>query len=522
MNLEQVSKIYFIGMGGIGMSAAAGLAGEQGFVVLGSDAHTIYPPAKDVLDQHGIEVGVGYSADRIAGSGADLFVVSSGEDQHNPEVAWLLGQNIPYVSFCELLHELAQDKIRVVVSGTHGKSTTAGLLGHIFKNIDDSSFMVGAVLKNYSANFYSGQGHYFIFEGDEYKSTFDDPTPKMHYYKGDVLVLTNLEFDHPDVFANLEEIKQEFQELVARLPDDGIVVYNADDKNLADVVYREGKRAFGFSLHNPSDMQATDITYTDAGAIFTIINKLDPDNTRSERYEISLPGEINVYNALSAIATLRALGFEPELVQQYLLSYTGLKRRFDVLLEGPITIIDDYAHHPTAVRETLEAARMRLGQTQSLELSSFAKASADKGVMSQEVGQDTYKSDIHNSKLITHNSVLWAVYEPHTYSRTRATLGELAKSFGSADQVLLAPMYGARETGTDPGVSNEQVLEAIAEHQPNTRLLKDKQEAVDILKAEAKSGDIIVVMAVGSFNHLAYELSDWLQTNSKSQNANIK
>ncbi len=504
MNLDNIHKIYFIGMGGIGMSAAAGLAKEHGLSVLGSDASNIYPPAKDVLDMHGIEVGVGYNKERIASSGADLFVVSSGEDVHNPEVAWLISQNIPYISFCELLHELAQDKIRIVVAGTHGKSTTAGLLGHIFRNIDDSSFMVGAVLKNYDANFYSGQGHYFIFEGDEYKSTFDDPTPKMHYYKGDVLVLTNLEFDHPDVFANLEEIKQEFQELVAGLPDDGIIVYNADDKNLADVVYREGKRAFGFSLHNSSDLQATSITYTESGAIFTIVNRLDPDNTRSERYETSLPGEINIYNALAAIATLRALGFEPELVQKYLLSYIGVKRRFDVLLESPITIIDDYAHHPTAVRETLEAARMCLGQTRNTEfqISNF-KFQIEKP-----------KSQMISSTL-PHDSVLWAVYEPHTYSRTRATINELAESFGSADQVLLAPMYGAREAGTDPGITNQEVMEAIGVHQPNVRLLKNKQEAIDILKADALPGDIIVVMAVGSFNRLAYELKEWAENSNR-------
>lgn len=357
MDLEQIRKIYFIGMGGIGMSAAAGLAKEQGFEVAGSDAVTVYPPARDVLEEHDIEIGIGYSAERIAGSNADLYVVSAGEDHHNPEVAWLIENNYEYVSFCELLYELSKDKLRVVVSGTHGKSTTAGLLGHLLRSMDDSSFMVGAVLKNYSTNFYSGNGHYIVFEGDEYKSLFDDQTPKMHYYKADLLVLTNLEFDHPDVFSNLDEIKEEFRQLVANLPDDGIVIYNADNQNLADIVYREARRAFTFGLHNTADMQATNIVYGEGETSFGVINRLDPDNTRTEHYTVELPGELNVYNALAALTAVRSLGFQPELVQKYLGEYTGLKRRFDVLLEEPVTIVDDYAHHPTAVKETLEAAR---------------------------------------------------------------------------------------------------------------------------------------------------------------------
>ncbi len=476
MDLQQVRKIYFIGMGGIGMSAAAGLAKEQGFEVAGSDAATVYPPARDVLEQHGIEIGIGYSAERVAQSNADLFVVSSGEDETNPEVKWLIDAGETYISFCELLYQLSQDKIRVVVAGTHGKSTTSGLLGHMLKCIDDSSFMVGAVLKNYETNFHSGQGHYIVFEGDEYKSTFDDPTPKMHYYKGDLLVLTNLEFDHPDVFKDLDEIKEEFRELIAGLPDDGLVIYNADIQNLADIVYREARRAFTFGIHNSADMQAVNIVYKEGETEFDVVNKLDPDNVRTEHYTTQLLGELNVYNALAALSATRALGFQPELVQRYLQDYVGVKRRFDILLEAPVTVVDDYAHHPTAVKETLEAARK------------------------SHVG-------MHGGA-----GRLWAIFQPHTYSRTLATINELAESFGLADEVLLAPMYAARESGTRPGITDEEVLRRIQEHQPNTRLVHNAPEALELLKAEVKAGDIVIVMAVGSFNRLAYDYVEYLQT----------
>ncbi len=474
MNITHIQKIYFIGMGGIGMSAAAGLAKEQGFEVLGSDAATIYPPAKDVLEKHDIHVFIGYSAENVKQSKADLFVVSSGEDEKNPEVAWLLSEDISYISFAELLYELSKDKVRVVVAGTHGKSTTAGLLGHVLHKIDDSSFMVGAVLKDYDTNFYSGQGHYIVFEGDEYKSTFNDPTPKMHYYRGDMLVLTNLEFDHPDMYQDLDEIKGEFRDLIANIPDDGLIIYNADDSNLADVTYREQGRSFTFGLHNSAHMRVTDITYHDDGSTFSLQNRLDPDNTKTERYEISLPGEINVYNALASITALRALGFQPELIQQHLLTYSGVKRRFDVLLEGPIIVVDDYAHHATAVKETLLAARKRF----------------------------------FNESNLKSKGKLWAVFEPHTYSRTQATLPELAESFNEADLVLLAPMYAAREKGAHVDITDNEVLKAIQVNQPSTRLVLDKEDAFNILRKEAKAGDVVVVMAVGSFNRLAHELAE--------------
>lgn len=452
------------------MSAAAGLAQEQGYEVVGSDAATVYPPAKTVLEEHGITILSGYHREHVATSGADLYVVSAGESVQNPEVAWLIEEGISFVSFPELLYELSKEKLRIVVAGTHGKSTTSGWLGHALRQIDDSSYMVGAVLQGYNANFYSGTGHYFVFEGDEYKATVDDATPKMHYYKGDMLVLTNLEFDHPDVFANLDEIKTEFRELVANVPDDGLIIYNGDNADLADVVYRETGRSFTFGIHHAAHMQASEILYHGSGSTFAVINRLDPENTRTERYEIGLPGEINIYNALAVITTLRALGFQQELVQKHLLSYSGVKRRFEVVHEGSVTVVDDYAHHPTAVRETLEAAKTRFPHAR-----------------------------------------VWAIFEPHTYSRTKATLQDLVESFDAADQVLLAHIYGARERQNSVGITDDEVFEAVSQHYTHIRPVATKADALAILEKELAPGDVVIVMAVGSFNRLAYELAEWLQ-----------
>lgn len=466
MNLDTTEKIYFIGIGGIAMSATAGIAKEKGFMVSGSDSAHMYSPSKDVLDNYKIQYSVGYAAEHIKNAQPDIVIISAGETIVNPEVAYAIDNDIPYFSFCELLNELSKDQLRIVVCGTHGKSTTSGLLGHMLKNIDDSSFMVGAVLQDYATNFHYGQGHYFVFEGDEYKATFDDPTPKFHYYKPDIVVLNNLEFDHPDMFQDLEEIKREFSHLIDNMTADGIIIYNADDPNLHDLVYSHNVRSFGFSLHDKAEMQVTDIQYMADRTEFKVLNTINKDKYIKEGYSILLPGEMNVRNAMTAVTTLRAIGFEPELIQIFLAGYHGVKRRFEYMGEkNGIIVIDDYAHHPTAIRETLESARTLY---------------ADKKI--------------------------WAVYEPHTFSRAEATLKQLETSFNTANEVLIAPIYAARENVSYAHINSEQLVAAIKKEQPYVRKVEDKQDAMRVLKEEAKAGDIIIIMAVGSFNKLAREL----------------
>lgn len=190
VSLENVHSLYFIGIGGVGMSAAAGLAKAAGFDVSGSDSANLYPPASDSLKASKIPYATPYDASHIGSH--DLYVVSAGEGEQNPEVAAVYAKSLPHCGFAELLYLLNRDRIRIVVAGTHGKSTTTGLIGTLLHGIDSSPFMVGAVLQDTGTNFEPGDGHYAVFEGDEYKAEFDDPTPKFHSYRADVLVLTNL------------------------------------------------------------------------------------------------------------------------------------------------------------------------------------------------------------------------------------------------------------------------------------------------------------------------------------------
>lgn len=474
LSLENVNSIYFIGIGGVGMSAAAGIAAQLGFEVRGSDSKALYDPAKSVLENNDIEYSAGYSAENIKNNPADLYVASSGEGLTNPEVAYLNEEGIEVHSFSEVLAALAADKLRIVVAGTHGKSTTTGFLGKTLQEIDDSSFMTGAVLQQDNTNFHVGEGHYFTFEGDEYKALYDDPTPKFHQYNADILLLTNLEFDHPDIFSSLDEMKDEFRQLIANMPHDGLVVFNADDINLAQLVHESNIGNVSFGLHNNANFYAQNITAGENGTVFDVAWQKDVAQGQEEykkepiveSYQINLFGEINVYNALGVIAMLRTLGFSEEQVQDGLSSYYGVKRRFEYIGEkNGIKVFDDYAHHPTAVLETLKAARTKFP-----------------------------------------NQKIWAVFEPHTFSRTQATLPELAKAFESADEVLLAEIYPAREIKNEATISGTQVVEEIKKNHEHVRLVNTKPEALEILQSEAKPGDVVIVMAVGDFNLLAQDL----------------
>jgi UDP-N-acetylmuramate--L-alanine ligase len=475
INLENVNKIYFVGIGGIAMSAVASIAKSFEYEVSGSDSKEVYSPAKDVLRNSEINFNLGYDKSNIENAKADLYILSAGEGPENPEVKYILDNDLPRGGFAELLFKFSEEKLRIVVAGTHGKSTTTGLLGYVFKSLDDSSFVAGGVLRNLESNFYLGDGHYFIFEGDEYKSEFDDPTPKFNYYNPDILVLTNLEYDHPDVFESLEALEEEFRILIEKLPPDAIIVYNADNASISRLVHESNIASVSFGIDNEADFKVEQIQYSADFTTIEVMNKLSKTISskllgQTEQYKTQLPGKINVYNSLAAIATLRALGFAQENIALDLLSYQGVKRRFEVVgVKNGITLVDDYAHHPTAVKETLDAARLK-----------------------------------YSSKKI------WAVFEPHTFSRTEATLEDLAKSFGAADEVLISEIYPAREKKSNSTIKSESVVQAIGLHHEHIRLVESKASALDVLKKEAKPGDIVIVMAVGNFNRLVYELKEVL------------
>jgi UDP-N-acetylmuramate--alanine ligase len=262
-------------------------------------------------------------------------------------------------------------------------------------------------------------------------------------------------------------MEDEFKELIESLPEDGVAFYNADNITLAKLLHEPGIGQVSFGIHNKADFLAGNIKASETGTSFDVVwTKQGRTEPIIENYQINLFGEINVYNALGVIAVLRTLGFEAERIQDGLSSYYGVKRRFELIGEkNGVTVYDDYAHHPTAILETLKTARAKYPDRR-----------------------------------------IWAIFEPHTFSRTEATLAELAKSFEPADKVLIAEIYPARELKAEHTITGQQVVEEISKFHKDVRLVNTKQEARDVLKRELKPQDVVIVMAVGDFNLLAKDL----------------
>jgi UDP-N-acetylmuramate-alanine ligase len=435
MDLSAIKKIYFIGIGGIGMSATAGIAKAKGFDVSGSDSDEIYDPSRAVLDKYKIKYNVGYAPVNM--EDADLVVTTAAVDETNPEVAAAMQRNIPIASYPEVLAELVKDKKRIVVVGTHGKGTTSGLISYCLKNLEDSGFFVGAVLTDLKTNFHFGKGQNFVIEGDEYKANFNDNKPKFAYYNPDILLINNIEFDHPDIYPDLDAFKKPFRELARSLNSEAIIIYNADDQNVLDVIADCNAKKIPFSAGQYEDNEA----------------------------DYKLPGKAYAYDYAAALTVLKQLGYEYPDLKNLVREYTGVKRRYEIIQEANPTIIDDYAHHPTAVKATLDASRDKY---------------ADRRIV--------------------------CFFEPHTYSRTKETLAELETAFSSADKVYLAEVYPAREQKLATSITGKEVAMAIAKHHSNVEYVADKADALAKYEQIAQKDDVIVVMAVGSFNTLVYDL----------------
>lgn len=444
------------------MSAVAGLAKEKGFQVTGSDAG-IYDPAKSVLDKYSIRYSTEYNASNL--ESVDLIVTTSAVDpEKNPEVKAAIEKNIPIKSFAELLAEFVKDKKQIMVVGTHGKGTTSGLISYVLKNGSDSSFFVGGVLTDLNTNFHFGKGEYFVLEGDEYKANFDDNRAKFLFFQPEVLLINNLEYDHPDLYPDFESYKKAFRTLAESLPETSLIVYNADDKNVAEVIAGAKAKKIPFGIINVDVKYGTNVSTNRGDGLFNYVVRTGED---SFEFNTKLPGLVYTYDNLGAISVLLELGIDHADLKKLVEEYSGIKRRYEILSEGDFVVVDDYAHHPTAVKQTLEATRSKY---------------PDRRIV--------------------------CFFEPHTYSRTLETLPELQNAFNSADLVYLAEVYPAREQRLPTSIKGEEVVEKVREKHNSVFFVKDRTDALEQYSKEAKKGDVVVVMAVGSFNTLAYDLKE--------------
>ena len=445
--------VHFIGIGGISMSGLAEILMKEGFTVSGSDNKE--SSLTDHLTDKGAVIFYGQKASNII-DGINVVVYTAAIHEDNEEFMEAKRQGLPMLSRAELLGQLMTNyDTPIAVSGTHGKTTTTSMLSHIFLAGDmDPTISVGGILKAIHGNIRVGSSGLFVTEACEYTNSF------LHFFPK-ISVILNIDGDHLDFFKDLDDIRHSFRLFAELLPEDGTLVINGDIENLSYITDGLACRVVTFGREASLDYSASDIQYDEQGnASFDLIRHGIP----SGHVTLSVGGEHNVYNALSAIAVADLLGVSAETIQEGLLSFHGTDRRFEYKGEfNGITVIDDYAHHPTEIEATL-------------------------------------KSAAHYP-----HRELWCIFQPHTYTRTKALFDEFAQALSHTDHLILADIYAARETDT-LGISSEQLARAAASYGCDAIYLPSFDEIEKYVRDHCQSGDLLITMGAGDVVNIGEDL----------------
>ena len=467
--LKKDAHCYFIGIGGIAMAQAALLLREMGYRVTGSDT-SLHPPTDQLLQESSVRVEEGYDAAHLTPA-PDLVVIGNAVSRGNPEVEAVLDRGIPYLSLPGLIEEVLLDKRRsAVVAGTHGKTTTTGLLAWLlFSGGLDPSFLVGGVPLNFNRGFRSGKGEWVVLEGDEYDSAFFDKQPKFLHYLPQVVILTSIEYDHADIYQDFEAVKRAFRQLLAIIPKEGILIACMDDPVVREILSGVQCRVETYGAQGKWSPQGKRVT--PQGTIFS----LHQGGEALGELEIPLWGDHNLSNAVGAAVAAILIGLPIARIREGLQTFQGVRRRMEVIGKARgITVIDDFAHHPTAVRETLRGLRTRFPQAR-----------------------------------------LWAVFEPRSQTmRRRVFQEELVAALKEADQVVIGKIFSPPSQGEalDPSRVAQEIREAKGE--AAAAYLEDPEEIVSHCSAGASPGDVIVVMSSGHFDGLPQRILTALRDRS--------
>ncbi len=460
--------IHLMGVCGTGMGAMAGLLRRAGYTISGSDAQ-VYPPMSEYLAAAGIEVLEGYHPGNLMPR-PDLVVVGNVIRRDNPEALELARLGIPYVSFPQILGDkFLANKQSLVVAGTHGKTTTASLLATMLAGAGlDPGFMIGGIVKAFGANFQLGEGEYFVVEGDEYDTAFFDKGPKFLHYRPQIAILTSVEFDHADIYADFEAVKAAFARLVALMPKDGVLVACFDDPVIRQLCDQAPCKVVSYGVDHRWDWSFQDMASSAGFTAFSLLRQ----GLVAGQFKSIMPGRHNVLNSLAVLAVLDEIGLDSEVMCRELAAFQGVCRRQEVRgVAAGITVIDDFAHHPTAVNETLAGLKEAYG------------------------GQR-----------------LVAVFEPRTNSSRRTIFqGRYAEVFASADEVVI------KEPDPLPGVAPEDHFSAArlasdleARGQQAARF-QDTDSILEHLGATLRPGDVVAILSNGGFDNIHQRLLDSLQ-----------
>lgn len=351
---KNIRHIHIMGICGTGMAALAGMLKSSGYEITGSDK-AVYPPMSIFLKEIDITPCDGYSMQNLEPR-PDLVIVGNVIPKMNPEAQALAKAQIPYLSFPQALaHFFIQSRTSLVVTGTHGKTTTASILASCLNRAKlDPTFMIGGIVREFGANFRIGKGKYFVSEGDEYDTAFFDKESKFLHYRPDIAIITSVEFDHADIFDDLAAIKRSFKKFVSLLPKDGLIIAHLDDPNVIEVVQNAPCEVQGYGQNSKLDWSLSDVR-ADGGMTHFKVKK---QGKEWAELAVQLPGTHNCLNSLAVAAVLNRIGVRPKVINEGLSKFGGIKRRQEVRgIINRVTVIDDFAHHPTAVKETLKALK---------------------------------------------------------------------------------------------------------------------------------------------------------------------
>ena len=445
--------IHFIGIGGISMSGLAEILLEEGFTVSGSDSKESALTKK--LESEGARIAYGQKAENITPD-IDCVVYTAAINRANPELIEAVAKKIPMLTRAELLGQLMKNyKTPIAVSGTHGKTTTTSMISHILLAGDmDPTISVGGILKAIGGNIRVGSSETFITEACEYTNSF------LHFFPK-ISVILNIEEDHLDFFKDLEDIRHSFRQFAELLPEDGTLVINSDIDGFREIYEGLRCRVVTYGSSPDSDYSACGIAYDGNGHVSFDLLK---HGEKADHISLAVTGDHNVSNALSAIAVADLLDIPMDTTKKGLLSFTGTDRRFEYKGEfNGVTVVDDYAHHPTEIEATLKAA-----------------------------------------KHYPHEKV-WCVFQPHTYTRTKAFFHEFAAALSHADHLVLADIYAARETDT-LGISSADLAEEVKKLGTDAHYFPSFAEIEAFLKENCRPGDLLITMGAGDIVNVGEDI----------------
>ena len=445
------------------MASLAGMLKQRGHHVTGSDV-AAYPPMSEFLASLGIPVAQPFSEKNLEPS-PDLAIVGNAISRGNVELEYVLDQRIAYQSMAQVLHdEFLADRERLVVTGTHGKTTTSSLLAWLFTDaMRAPGFLIGGIPENFGSSFALGDGREFIIEGDEYDTAFFDKGPKFLHYFPDAAVLTSVEFDHADIYKDLDEVKTAFKRLVNLIPRRGLLIAWDGHSNVDECVSRAFCRVERYGFGEGSAWRISDANYSDSLSRWKVARNGAP----WAEFESQLAGEYNVLNATAAAALAANYGISVDVIASGLRSFRSVKRRLEVKAEvHGITIIDDFAHHPTAIAGTLQALRARYRGRR-----------------------------------------LWAVLEPRSNTLRRKVFeNELAESLAHADQVVLAGVFKSDAIPASERLDPQTVIAQLYARGTPARLLASADAIVDTIASELRAGDVVAILSNGGFGGIYEKL----------------